>query len=85
MTIIHSWHGSEEEITAIEKAGFKDSYTGKEGASHLNPVDGDPFDIAKKIYNSSDSNINVAIIRQGTFSFNEDTVVAVSDNAFRSR
>jgi hypothetical protein len=83
MTVIHSWHRSEKEITAIEKAGFKDSYTGKDNISHLNPTDGDPFDVAKKIYNSG--NVHVAVIKQGTFSFSEDTVVAVSDDLFRQR
>lgn len=83
MTIIHSWHRSEKEVSAIEKAGFKDTYTGKDGVSHNNPVDEDPFDIAKKIYNSSD--INVAIFKKGTFAFNEHIVVAVSDDPFRQR
>jgi len=81
--VIRSWHGSQIEINAIEKAGFKESYFGKGKTEHFYPFEEDPFDVAKKIYINGD--VNVAIVKDGTFSYGNNIVVAVSDDLFRMR
>ena len=55
----------EKVMSAIEKAGFKDqdSWKEKNGPRHEVLIEGDPFDIAKKIFNQGERAVWVTLTK----------------------